>query len=94
MPRNVILHNGYLSRKKDISASFLPESGYYKVVAFEKAPRNSQGTAIHVSTETRAHINRLSQEYKKQHGRKLTHDEVVWRLIVPSELAEVDICDL
>jgi len=94
MPRSFILYNGYLSRKKGVDTSILPESGIYKVVAFEKAPRNSQGTAIHVSTETRAHINRLSQENKKQHGRKLTHDEVVWRLIVASELAEVDICNL
>jgi len=93
MLQTTILHHGYLSPNRDLDLSSLKRPGYYKIVAIQKAQRNSQGTTIHVSTEVRDEINDLKASVKKTTGNQLTQDDVIAHLLAAYKHTGVALCD-
>lgn len=96
MPHTTILHHGYLTHwtAGNIAAalSTLPK-GWYKIIAIEKTPRNSQATTIHVSREVRDEINALIQQVRTDCGNKLTQDDVIAHLLAAYKHSGVNLCD-
>lgn len=96
MPRTHILHHGSITQytARDVAAeiSSLPP-GYYKIIALERRPRNSQGTTIHVSTEIRAEINALRDKVYADCKNRLTQDDVIAHLLDAYRHCGANLCD-
>lgn len=93
MPRTYILHYGCLPPNRGLDLSRLKPDGYYKIIAVEKTPRNTQAAGIRISCEIRDELNALKKAAYEATGNRLTQDDVIANLLAAYKHMGVALCD-
>jgi hypothetical protein len=93
MPRTYILHHGCLPPNGSLDLSILKPDGYYKIIAVDKTPRNTQAAGIRISREVRDELNALKKAAYDATGNRLTQDDVIANLLAVYRHTGVALCD-